>query len=96
MKKSTKSKIITLILAVLGILGISIGISATDDAGKIILSKTATKVSENFDENNPEYGRLANVTLTVGGNPYTTQESSMDKLDIILVLDGSGSMQIFG
>ena len=92
MKKSTKSKLLALVVAVLGILGISIGISATDDAGKIILSKTATKVRENFDKTNPEYGRLANVTLTVGGNPYTTQESSMDKLDIILVLDGSNSM----
>ena len=90
MKKNTKSKIIALVIAVLGILGISIGISATDTSGKIILSKTATKVKENFDETNPEYGRLANVTLTVGANSYPGKE--MNKVDIILVLDSSGSM----
>ena len=90
MKKNTKSKILALVIAVLGILGISIGISATDTSGKIILSKTATKVKENFDETNPEYGRLANVTLTVGANSYPGKE--MNKVDIILVLDSSGSM----
>ena len=93
MKKLWKNKkVILMLTVVLSLLGLNQIISADNDPGKIKLTKTATKVSNNFDENNPEYGRLANVTLSVSANPYTEQETTMDKLDIILVLDSSGSM----
>ena len=89
---SKKAKYLLLLAILLCLVGVGLSISAEDEAGKIILSKEATKVTDDFDETNLEYGRLANVTLTVGGNPYSTQESTMDELDIVLVLDSSGSM----
>ena len=93
MKKNIKSKIVALMLLVLGIFSFAMNISATDDSGKIILSKETTKVADNFDANNPERGRLANVTLTINANSYNEQTTTMGKVDIILVLDGSNSMK---
>ena len=93
MKKNIKSKIVALMLLVLGIFSFAMNISATDDSGKIILSKETTKVADNFDANNPERGRLANVTLTINANSYNEQTTTMSKVDIILVLDGSNSMK---
>ena len=94
MRKVLKNKkVIMMLIVVLSLLGINQIISADNDPGKITLTKTATKISNNFEDNNPEYGRLANVTLKVEANPYTEQETTMDKLDIILVLDSSGSMK---
>ena len=93
MKKNIGLKVIGVLFLILGIFGITMNISANDDSGKIILSKEATKVADNFDENNPEYGRLANVTLTINANSYNEQTTTMGKVDIILVLDGSNSMK---
>lgn len=92
-KVSRKFKIVSLFAIVLSIFGISFAISADSEAGKIILTKEASKVSDHLDATNEEYGRIANVTLTVGANPYTEKEATIDKLDIILVLDSSGSMR---
>ena len=93
MRKSIKFRVIGFILVALGILGITMNIFANDDDGKIILSKETTKVADNFGKDNPEYGRLANVTLKINANGYTEQESRMSKIDIILVLDSSNSMR---
>ena len=93
MQKSFKMKLIGYVLVVLGVFGFALNISATDDSGKIILSKEATKVADNFPDDNDEKGRLANVTLKINANSYTEQESHMNKVDIILVLDGSNSMK---
>ena len=55
--------------------------------------KHLKKVVDNFDANNPERGRLANITLTINANSYNEQTTTMGKVDIILVLDGSNSMK---
>ena len=54
--------------------------------GKITVNKTATK--DIGVTGNETYGRKSNVTLTVMGNGYT----STSTLDVILVIDRSGSM----
>lgn len=65
-------------------------VAQTND-GKIELTKTATKVYEGVDSSNQEYGRLAKVDLDVKANSYV--EGTVSKqLDIVLVVDGSGSM----
>ena len=66
--------------------------SATSENGKITLTKSATKVYEDSADDNLTHGRYAEVNLSVTANPYTDQEIVVDKLDIILVIDGSGSM----
>ena len=60
--------------------------------GKIELTKTANKVSSRFDKTNLKEGRFADVTLNVKANSYKNQDTVYSKLDIVLVLDSSGSM----
>ena len=60
-------------------------VSANTD-GKITVNKVATK--DIGIEGNETYGRKSNVTLSVTGNGYTTSSS----LDVVLVIDRSGSM----
>ena len=56
-------------------------VNAESSAGEILLSKTASK-------KDLEKGRSADVTLTVNTNGFTT----VDKTDVVLVLDRSSSM----
>ena len=56
-------------------------VNAESSAGEILLSKTASK-------KDLEKGRSADVTLTVNANGFTT----VDKTDVVLVLDRSSSM----
>ncbi|MCI5522433.1 MAG: VWA domain-containing protein, partial [Tenericutes bacterium] len=75
-------------LLALSILGL---VKALDDGGKIEISKKATKVYDE-DNNNLEYGRKALVTLDVNALPYNESTTTNGKLDVILILDRSGSM----
>ena len=75
-------------LSALSILGL---VKALDNGGKIEISKKATKVYGE-DNNNLEYGRKALVTLDVNALPYNESTTTNGKLDIILILDRSGSM----
>ena len=56
-------------------------VNAESSAGEILLSKTASK-------KDLEKGRSADVTLTVNANGFST----VDKTDVVLVLDRSSSM----
>ena len=78
-KSSKKFKVflVTLFLAVLALFTVAY---AADDDGKITLAKTAKR----YDD----YGRKSHVALNVSANSYTKSL----KLDVVLVLDGSGSM----
>ena len=78
-KSSKKFKVflVTLFLAVLALFTVAY---AADDDGKITLAKTAKR----YDD----YGRKSRVALNVSANSYTKSL----KLDVVLVLDGSGSM----
>lgn len=67
-------------------------ILAESTNGKINLEKTATKIYTGASENNLEEGRYAKVDLTVGGNDYTVTNPGQP-LDIVLVMDGSVSME---
>lgn len=91
-KHSTKFKVLSTLLVVFSVFGFLHFVAASGDEGKIELTKTATKVSERFDEKNLEEGRFADVTLNVKANSYSNQETVYSKLDIVLVLDSSGSM----
>ncbi|MDY3801766.1 MAG: Cna B-type domain-containing protein, partial [Bacilli bacterium] len=75
-------------LSALSILGL---VKALDDGGKIEISKKATKIYGE-DNNNLEYGRKARVTLDVNALPYNESTTTNGKLDVILILDRSGSM----
>ena len=90
-KLKKNSKILLLLVAIVSLFGFSM-IFASDETGKITISKSATKIYDDAGTDNLKKGRNAKVTLTVNGNPYTTSQTSMSKLDIILVLDNSGSM----
>ena len=90
-KLKKNSKILLLLVAIISLFGFSM-IFASDEPGKITISKSATKIYDDAGDDNLKKGRNAKVTLTVNGNPYTTSQTSMSKLDIILVLDNSGSM----
>ena len=90
-KLKKNSKILLLLVAIISLFGFSM-IFASDEPGKITISKSATKSYDDASDDNLKKGRNAKVTLTVNGNPYTTSQTSMSKLDIILVLDNSGSM----
>ena len=90
-KLKKNSKILLLLVAIISLFGFSM-IFASDEPGKITISKSATKDYDDAGDDNLKKGRNAKVTLTVNGNPYTTSQTSMSKLDIILVLDNSGSM----
>ena len=90
-KLKKNSKILLLLVAIVSLFGFSM-IFASDEPGKITISKSATKIYDDAGDDNLKKGRNAKVTLTVNGNPYTTSQTSMSKLDIVLVLDNSGSM----
>lgn len=92
MKKIIRKLRFVLLFVIISSLGFGLSILAKDESGKIILTKEATKIDDNFSNTNEEYGRLAKVSLSVTGNPYTKEETTFDKVDIILVLDSSGSM----
>ena len=64
--------------------------NAQDDAGKISLDKSATKVYEGTSEDNLEKGRFAQVTLDVNAKSYDVDAKT--KLDVVLVMDNSSSM----
>lgn len=91
-KHSTKFKVLSTLLVVFSVFGFLHFVAASGNEGKIELTKTATKLSERFDEKNLEEGRFADVTLNVKANSYSNQETVYSKLDIVLVLDSSGSM----
>ena len=91
-KHSTKFKFLSTLLVVFSVFGFLHFVAASGNEGKIELTKTATKLSERFDETNLEEGRFADVTLNVKANSYSNQETVYSKLDIVLVLDSSGSM----
>ena len=89
-KKTSKKlySICFVFLSALSILGL---VKALDDGGKIEISKKATKIYGE-DNNNLEYGRKALVTLDVNALPYNESTTTNGKLDVILILDRSGSM----
>lgn len=60
----------------------------TVDGGRITISKTATKIYEQTADNNLEYGRMAKVNVNVKARPYKANA----KVDVVMVLDDSGSM----
>ena len=91
-KQSTKFKVLSILLIIVSVFGFSRFVTAEGTEGKIELTKTATKVSSRFDETNLEEGRFADVTLNVKANSYKNQDTVYSKLDIVLVLDSSGSM----
>lgn len=93
MKKDYKlKKLFALFLAVAGILGIAMVGNAQDEAGKIFVKKTATKIYNATATDNLEKGRFAKVNLSVNANPYNTSVTTNGKLDIVLIFDSSNSM----
>ena len=93
MKKDSKlKKLFALFLAVAGILGIAMVGNAQDEAGKIFVKKTATKIYNATATDNLEKGRFAKVNLSVNANPYNTSVTTNGKLDIVLIFDSSNSM----
>lgn len=93
MKKDSKlKKLFALFLAVAGILGIAMVGNAQDEAGKVFVKKTATKIYNATATDNLEKGRFAKVNLSVNANPYNTSVTTNGKLDIVLIFDSSNSM----
>lgn len=93
MKKDYKlKKLFALFLAVAGILGIAMVGNAQDEAGKVFVKKTATKIYNATATDNLEKGRFAKVNLSVNANPYNTSVTTNGKLDIVLIFDSSNSM----
>ena len=93
MKKDYKlKKLFALFLAVAGILGIAMVGNAQDEAGKIFVKKTATKIYDATATDNLEKGRFAKVNLSVNANPYNASVTTNGKLDIVLIFDSSNSM----
>ena len=93
MKKDYKlKKLFALFLAVAGILGIAMVGNAQDEAGKIFVKKTATKIYDATATDNLEKGRFAKVSLSVNANPYNASVTTNGKLDIVLIFDSSNSM----
>ena len=80
MKRIAKYLFTLLILISVFLIGVNY-VNAESSAGEILLSKTASK-------KDLEKGRSADVTLTVNANGFTT----VDKTDVVLVLDRSSSM----
>ena len=79
--KGFKKYLLTLLISVsVFLVGVNY-VNAEGTAGEILLTKTATKEDK-------EKGRSADVTLTVNANGFTT----VDKTDVVLVLDRSSSM----
>ena len=79
--KGFKKYLLTLLISVSIFLVGTNYVNAEGTAGEILLTKTATKEDK-------EKGRSADVTLTVNANGFTT----VDKIDVVLVLDRSTSM----
>ena len=93
MKKDYKlKKLFALFLAVAGILGIAMVGNAQDEAGKIFVKKTATKIYDATATDNLEKGRFAKVNLSVNANPYNASVTTNGELDIVLIFDSSNSM----
>ena len=93
MKKDYKlKKLFALFLAVAGILGIAMVGNAQDEAGKIFVKKTATKIYDATAKDNLEKGRFAKVSLSVNANPYNASVTTNGELDIVLIFDSSNSM----
>ena len=93
MKKRSKKFKLVMFLAFFAMIFTGVMIYAQNENGKINLSKTATKIYEKVSNDNLEYGRFAKVDLNITANPYTESTSVNGKLDIVIVFDGSGSMQ---
>lgn len=92
MVKNLKKHLVWTFFIFLAVIGTIFAITAQDNAGKIEISKTATKMITNDPNNNLVYGRKAKVELNVKANPYNKNITTYDKLDVVLVLDSSGSM----
>ena len=93
MKEKLRKNIVWVFFVVLAVIGSIFAITAQDNAGKIEISKTATKMITNDPDNNLVYGRKAKVELSVKAHPYNKNITTYDKLDVVLVLDSSGSMK---
>ena len=93
MKKRSKKFKLVMFLAFFAMIFTGVMIYAQNENGKINLSKTATKIYEKVSNDNLEYGRFAKVDLDITANPYNESTSVNGKLDIVIVFDGSGSMQ---
>lgn len=91
-KNSKLKKMFTWLFVIAGIFGLTIVGNAQDEAGKIIVSKTATKIYDETSDDNLEKGRYAKVNLSVNANPYNTSVVTNGKLDIVLIFDSSNSM----
>lgn len=91
-KNSKLKKLFTWLFVIAGIFGLTIVGNAQDEAGKIIVSKTATKIYDETSADNLEKGRYAKVNLSVKANPYNTSVVTNGKLDIVLIFDSSNSM----
>lgn len=91
-KNSKLKKLFTWLFVIAGIFGLTIVGNAQDEAGKIIVSKTATKIYDETSDDNLEKGRYAKVNLSVNANPYNTSVVTNGKLDIVLIFDSSNSM----
>ena len=92
MIKSLKKHSVWIFFIFLAVIGTIFAITAQDNAGKIEISKTATKMITSDPNNNLVYGRKAKVELNVKAHPYNNNITTYDKLDVVLVLDSSGSM----
>lgn len=91
-KNSKLKKLFTWLFVIAGIFGLTIVGNAQDEAGKIIVSKTATKIYDETSTDNLEKGRYAKVNLSVKANSYNTSVVTNGKLDIVLIFDSSNSM----
>ena len=70
MVKNLKKHLVWIFFIFLAVIGTIFAITAQDNAGKIEISKTATKMITNDPNNNLVYGRKAKVELNVKANPY--------------------------
>lgn len=86
MNKRFKKILLILLFFTTVILAGRVFAANTTTEGKISVNKVATK-NVGID-GNETYGRISNVTLSVTGNSFTTTSS----LDVVLVIDRSGSM----
>ena len=86
MDKRFRKVLLALLLSFTVVLASGVFASNTTTEGKINVNKVATK--DIGIDGNETYGRKSNVTLSVTGNSFTTTSS----LDVVLVIDRSGSM----
>ena len=95
MKKiSNKLKMILfcLVVAVMTLVGLNLPTKAADESGKITVTKSATKIYEKINKDNLQKGRYVEISLNVRANGYRFETEEISKLDIVLILDSSGSM----